>query len=105
MFKTRNSARRWYEEAFIEDFVYVSQEAARYLATREVQTVGIDYLSVGGFIKDGVETHQALLEASIWVIEGLDLSQVEPGEYELICLPLKVERGDGAPARAILRAI
>lgn len=105
LFKTQNSARRWHEEAFIEDFVYVSQEAARYLATQEVSTIGTDYLSVGGFLKDGVETHQALLEAGIWVIEGLDLSQVEPGEYELICLPLKVERGDGAPARAVLRAI
>jgi arylformamidase len=105
LFKTLNSARRWYEEAFIEDFVYVSQEAAHHLATQEVLTVGTDYLSVGGFLKDGVETHQALLEAGIWVIEGLDLAEVEPGEYELICLPLKVERGDGAPARAILRAI
>ena len=105
LFKTRNSARRWYEEAFIEDFVYVSQEAARYLAALEVLTVGIDYLSVGGFVKDGVETHQALLGAGIWVIEGLDLSQVEPGQYELICLPLKVKGGDGAPARAILRSI
>ena len=105
LFKTQNSARRWHEEAFIEDFVYVSQEAARYLATQEVLTVGTDYLSVGGFLKDGVETHQALLEAGIWVIEGLDLAEVEPGEYELICLPLRVERGDGAPARAILRAI
>lgn len=105
LFKTQNSARRWHEEAFIEDFVYVSQEAARYLATQEVSTIGTDYLSVGGFLKDGVETHQALLEAGIWVIEGLDLSQVESGEYELTCLPLKVERGDGAPARAILRAI
>jgi arylformamidase len=105
LFKTLNSARRWYEETFIEDFVYVSQEAARYLATQEVPIVGTDYLSVGGFLKDGVETHQALLEAGIWVIEGLDLAEVKPGEYELICLPLKVERGDGAPARAILRAI
>jgi arylformamidase len=105
LFKTQNSARRWHEEAFIEDFVYVSQEAARYLATRKVLTVGTDYLSVGGFLEDGVETHQALLQAGIWVIEGLDLARVEPGEYELICLPLKVERGDGAPARAILRAI
>jgi arylformamidase len=105
LFKTQNSARRWHEEAFIENFVYVSQEAARYLATRKVLTVGTDYLSVGGFLEDGVETHQALLQAGIWVIEGLDLARVEPGEYELICLPLKVERGDGAPARAILRAI
>jgi arylformamidase len=54
--------------------------------------------------KDGVETHQALLEARFWVIEGLDLSEVEPGAYELVCLPIKIERSDGAPARAILRA-
>jgi arylformamidase len=103
LFKTRNSSLGWWTQDFIEDFVYVSQEAARYLADREVRTVGVDYLSVGGFRRDGVETHQALLGAGIWVIEGLDLSRVEPGEYELICLPLKVEDGDGAPARAILR--
>jgi arylformamidase len=102
LFKTQNSTRRWWTEDFIEDFVYVSQEAARYLADRGVRTVGVDYLSVGGFWKDGVETHQALLGPGIWVIEGLDLSGIGPGEYELICLPLKVEDGDGAPARAIL---
>jgi arylformamidase len=105
LLKTRNSPRCWQADAFVEDFVYISQEAARYLASCGIQTVGIDYLSVGGFWRDGVETHQALLEAEIWVIEGLNLAEVEPGEYELVCLPLKVERGDGAPARAILRAI
>ena len=104
LFKTRNSARSWPSRAFMEDFVYVSQEAARYLATCNVRTVGIDYLSVGGFSKDGVETHRALLEAGIWVIEGLDLSEVKPGEYELVCLPVKVIGSDGAPARALLRA-
>jgi arylformamidase len=103
LFKTRNSALIWWTQDFIEDFVYISREAARYLAEREVRTVGVDYLSVGGFHKDGVERHQALLGAGIWVIEGLDLSGVEPGEHELICLPLKVEEGDGAPARALLR--
>ena len=100
LFKTQNSARRW----SIEDFVYVSQEAARYLADRGIRTVGVDYLSVGGFRKDGVETHRALLEAGIWVIEGLVLSGFHLGEYELVCLPIKIERSDGAPARAILRA-
>jgi arylformamidase len=105
LFKTQNSARRWSSEEFIEDFVYVSQEAAQYLADRGIRTVGVDYLSVGGFSKDGAETHQTLLEAGIWVIEGLDLSEVEPGEYELVCLPIKIEQSDGAPARAILRAI
>jgi arylformamidase len=89
----------------VEDFVYISQDAARYLAAQQVQTVGVDYLSVGGFFKDGVETHHALLGAGIWIIEGLNLSAVQPGIVELICLPLKIEGSDGAPARAIVRLI
>lgn len=105
LFKTRNSPRCWQTDDFVEDFVYISQEAARYLAAQQVQTVGIDYLSVGGFFKDGVETHHTLLEAGIWLIEGLNLSEVEPGTYELICLPLKIVDADGAPARAILRFV
>ena len=83
----------------------LSQEAARYLAAIGVQTVGIDYLSVGGYMKDAVETHLALLEAGIWIIEGLDLSQVGPGTYDLVCLPIKITRSDGGPARAILRKV
>jgi len=104
LFKTRNSPRCWQTDDFVEDFVYISQEAARYLAAQQVQIVGIDYLSVGGFTKDGVETHHALLEAGIWLIEGLNLTNIDPGIYELICLPLKIEDADGAPARAILRS-
>lgn len=103
LFKTLNSTRCWKTDAFVEDFVYISQEAARYLASLGVRTVGIDYLSVGGYAKDGFETHWALLEAGVWIIEGLDLSQVEPGVYELICLPIKIADSDGAPARAIIR--
>jgi len=105
LFKTNNSNRCWQTNDFVEDFVYISQEAAFYLAAQQVQTVGVDYLSVGGFRKDGVETHHALLEAGIWIIEGLNLSQVQSGIYELICLPLKIEQSDGAPARAILKPI
>ncbi|HEY7350679.1 MAG TPA: cyclase family protein [Ktedonobacterales bacterium] len=103
LFKTQNSTRCWTTDNFIEDFIYISQEAARYLAALEVQAVGVDYLSVGGFTKDGVETHRALLAAGIWIIEGLNLAQILPGVYDLICLPLKITRSDGAPARAILR--
>lgn len=105
LFKTRNSSRCWQTDDFIEDFVYISQEAARYLAAQQVQTVGVDYLSVGGYRKDGSETHGALLAAGIWIIEGLNLAAVQPGTYELICLPLKIEGCDGAPARAVLRAV
>jgi arylformamidase len=104
LFKTRNSPRCWQTDDFIEDFVYVSQAAARYLASLQVQTVGVDYLSVGGYTADGLETHQALLTEGIWIIEGLNLTGVRPGIYELICLPLKIVESDGAPARAVLRA-
>jgi arylformamidase len=103
LFKTRNSTRSWKSDNFDEDFVYISKEAAAFLAKTKVMTVGIDYLSVGGFRKDGVETHHALLGAGIWVIEGLNLAKVKPGRYELNCLPLKVLNSDGAPARALLR--
>ena len=104
LFKTRNSERCWRSDHFIEDFVFITVEAAQLLAERRVHLVGIDYLSVGSF-KNGAETHRVLLEAGIWVIEGLDLSRVNSGRYELICLPLKIEGGDGAPARAIVRKI
>ena len=90
LFKTRNSATDWHRKEFIEDFVYISQDAARYLVDRGVQTVGIDYLSVGGFKVDGPETHLLLLGAGIWLIEGLDLSGIEPGRHQMICLSLRL---------------
>jgi arylformamidase len=105
LFRTRNSERCWQTDAFVEDFVFISREAAAYLAECRVRTVGVDYLSVGGFREDGEATHLALLQAGIWVIEGLNLSQVREGTYELICLPLRIAGGDGAPARAVLRPI
>jgi arylformamidase len=103
LFKTGNSARCWDKDSFVEDFVYISAAAAQYLAERQVRLVGIDYLSVGGFRADGMETHQALLQAGIWIIEGLNLSGVQPGRVQLVCLPLKIAGADGAPCRAILR--
>ncbi|WDT75929.1 MAG: cyclase family protein [Candidatus Manganitrophus sp.] len=103
LFHTRNSERCWKTNRFVEDFVYISAAAAQFLVQRKVRTVGIDYLSVGGYVHDAVETHRILLGAGIWLIEGLNLSAVTPGAYELVCLPLRVAGADGAPARAILR--
>ncbi len=105
LFKTLNSQRAWQGDEFDKDFVYISKEAAVYLAKLQIQTVGVDYLSVGGFYKDGQETHHALLGAGIWIIEGLNLSQVQAGEYDLICLPIKMRGREGAPARAVVRAV
>jgi arylformamidase len=70
-----------------------------------VRCVGIDYLSIGPYGPDGEETHRILLGGGVWVIEGLNLSSVTPGDYELLCLPLLLAGGDGAPARALLRRL
>jgi arylformamidase len=103
LFRTRNSRRAWPTSGFMDDFVHLTWEAADYLAQRGVRTVGIDYLSVAGFHDDTVATHRALLEAGVWIIEGLDLSRVKPGTYDLLCVPMKIADADGAPARAFLR--
>jgi arylformamidase len=105
LFRTRNSNEQWQNDSFIEDFVYVSSEAAKYLAKLGVLMVGIDYLSVGGYRDDGAAVHRFLLEAGIWIVEGLDLSKVVEGHYEMICLPLKIAGGDGAPARVLLKPV
>jgi arylformamidase len=103
LFRTANSDRDWAHLPFNEDFIFIARDGAEHLAECGVRTVGVDYLSVGGFRQDSVETHVALLGKGIWVIEGLMLGQVEPGNYELVCLPLKWVGAEGAPARAILR--
>jgi len=105
LFKTRNSPRCWKTDVFVEDFVYLSEEAAGYLVQKRVRTVGIDYLSVGGYKADGARIHLALLRAGVWVIEGLNLTGVKPGAYQLVCLPLRIFSGDGAPARAVIRPL
>jgi len=105
LFRTPNSPDAWKSDAFIENFVFVSDEAARFLVQRGVKLVGVDYLSVGGYHVDGTQVHQILLGGGIWLLEGLDLSQVSAGYYDLVCLPLRIWQGDGAPARAILRPV
>lgn len=108
LFKTRNSAL-WEDPRgrFREDFAYISPGAARALVARGVRLVGFDYLSVEKFGSEDFETHLALLSKGVVIVEGLDLRAVPAGVYELVCLPLKVAAGsgDGAPARAILRAL
>lgn len=103
LFRTGNSDKDWANLPFDEQFIFIARDGAEYLAECGVKTVGVDYLSVGGYSQDSVETHVALLGKGIWVIEGLALGPVAPGDYELVCLPLKWAGAEGAPARAILR--
>jgi arylformamidase len=90
------------DKPFDRDFIYLTEEGAEYLVEKHIRMVGIDYLSIGHYEK-GQETHRLLLGGGVWIIEGLFLGGVEPGEYDFVCLPLRLEGADGAPARAILR--
>jgi arylformamidase len=105
LLKTRNSSRRWDDREFQPDFAALNESAARFLSEAGVVLVGVDYLSVGLFEGDGVETHRALLGAGIWIVEGLNLAGVEEGDYDMVCLPLRIQDCDGSPVRAALRPV
>lgn len=102
LFRTRNS-ERWASSRglFDEDFVAITEDGAHWLVERGVRLVGVDYLSVAPFAEPAA-THRILLRAGVVALEGLDLSKIRPGVYQLVCLPLKLVGSDGAPARAIL---
>jgi arylformamidase len=102
LLKTHNS-KLWEKHSgeFSKDFVGVSEDGARWLVGAGMKLVGIDYLSIAPF-SQGTLIHRELLKPGMILLEGLDLSAVSPGIYELFCLPLKLSGSDGAPARAIL---
>lgn len=100
LFKTRNSRHDWSTQPFDPNFVRLRADAAEWLRDQGVVCVGVDYISVGP-----ADTHHALLDAGISIIEGLALQHATPGRYDLICLPLKIEGADGAPARVIARRL
>ena len=102
LFRTRNSARFAETGRFEEDFTYLAPEGAAALVARGVITVGVDALSVEQYHAGHHRAHDTLLQNGVAVIEGLALEQVEPGDCELICLPLRIRHGDGAPARVVL---
>jgi arylformamidase len=105
LFHTRNSSL--WSEGFRKDFTHLLPEAAQILIERGVKLVGTDYLSIEKFHSGHHRTHLALLSNDVVIVEGLNLSEIAPGDYELICLPLKIAdgAGDGAPARVVLRTV
>lgn len=101
LLRTRNSAFVT-EREFRPDFTYLAPDAADYLVALGIKLIGVDYLSVEQFRSGHHRTHRTLLERGIVIVEGLDLSRIEPGLYAFSCLPLRLEGLDGAPARAVL---
>ncbi len=103
LFKTKNS-RLWEEGGFNPGYVALTEDAARWVVKRGIHLVGIDYLSIQRY-HGAPGVHRILLKAGVVILEGLNLLDVPPGKYELVCLPLKLMGAEGAPARAILRTL
>jgi len=102
LFKTRNSSL--WGRPFQSDFTSLTVAAAQLITAHpSIKLVGIDYLSIDPADSTGLEAHHVLLGAGVVVLEGINLRDIAPGPYELICLPLSLSTGDGAPARAVLR--
>lgn len=102
LLKTANSGKQESGEPFDLDFVHLDESAAQYLVDQKIETVGIDYASVEGYHVEGGPVHHILLGNGVFIVEGIDLTDVAPKDYLFIVLPLKIEGADGAPARAIL---
>jgi arylformamidase len=101
--KTTNG-RFWDDDAFHPEFIGFADEAGEWLVERGMRLVGIDYLSIEKFHSPTHAVHHALLKENVVIVEGLDLRAVEPGDYWLVCAPIKIVGGDGAPARVYLIA-
>jgi len=102
LFKTKNS-RLLHQSNYDPDFIAFSVEAAEALVERGVRLVGLDYLSVAHAGEEQVPVHRAFLDHGVILLEGVDLSEIKPGRYELICFPIRLSGSDGAPCRAVLR--
>lgn len=108
LFKTANSRQQWYQEPFNEHFCHISPNAARFLIELGIKLVGIDSLSVEAYhaknlYGEEAPTHHLFMDAGVYIVEGLNLANIQPGWYEMICLPLALKDGDGSPARVVLR--
>jgi len=101
LFKTENSGH-WTDDGFYKSFVYIEPGAAEFLVQRAVRLVGIDYLSIDEFQSEKHPAHFVLLTKNVVVLEGLNLSGVSPGRYQMIALPLNLQDVEGAPTRVIL---
>lgn len=102
--RTPNSDKKfWLQEPFDRNYHAVLPEAAQYIADKKLLMIGVDYISVGPFHEGNPQTHRALMSAGVWIIESVDLRNVTEGDYEMICVPLKLAGSDATPIRVLLK--
>jgi arylformamidase len=105
LFKTKNSPQVWKQRQFLGKAVAISLEAAKYLVSKKIRLVGIDFISIAAADppENVNDVHKAFLSNGIFILEALNLDGIKPGNYDLICLPIRIEKGDAGPCRVLLR--
>jgi arylformamidase len=96
------SVRRFHASQFDEAFPHLAEGTGEWLAAKGLRLLGVDVPSVDAFASKTMSNHLALLRGGVAILENLDLSNVEPGVYELVALPLKLSGMDASPVRAVL---
>jgi arylformamidase len=106
LFKTKNSPHVYSIRQYMGDWVALVPETAEYLVEKKIRMVGLDYLTVGHTDPPDVinKVHRALLSNGIFILEAINLAGVKPGNYDMMCLPLRIEKGDAGPCRVVIRA-
>lgn len=105
LLRTSNSADpAIYSTPFREDYAALTPDGAAWVRDRGIEVVGIDYLSIQRY-EDPPDAHETLLGAGILIIEGLKLSHIVPGWFEMLCLPVLLTGAEAAPARVALRPL
>lgn len=101
LFKTRNS-QLYDKKSFTPDYVYIDSEAAKYISQFPVKLIGIDYLSIDKYQDTSKDAHKILLSKGIVLLEGIILTEVDEGDYQIVCFPIKIKGVEAAPCRAVL---
>jgi len=107
LFKTVNSPKVWSERKYTGEFCAISLEAAQYLAEKKIRLVGMDYLTIAHAdpMENINDVHKTFLSNGIFILEAVKLAGVAPGDYDMICLPLRIDKGDAGPCRVVIRPL
>jgi arylformamidase len=96
-------SEHWRDKSIERGYTYLTGEAASYLVSKRVRAVGIDYLSVEKFEAPEPVVHKTLLGSGVFIIESLSsaVRQFAGKRILMICMPIKLQDGDGAPSRVV----
>jgi arylformamidase len=100
LFKTQSANSSAHE--FDRTFTYLEEDASEFLSMKQILLIGTDAPSVDRYDSADLRSHKILMDGGVAILEGVRLADVPAGDYNLVCVPLKIAGADGSPVRAVL---